>query len=430
MGKFWIVLLSMLVLGLPFAAAQDDGVLFSQFATDAEATSEFGDTSWSALQATGAPNVTQCGDNGFAWASADSTEEATLTVTFAVPVLAQEVVIYQSYNPGAIVEVALLEDGDEVETFTVEEVDGDECPVGISVDVSGVDALVDGVAITVDQSITDNWSEIDAVELIGFVGVGTEVEVFAVEAEASSEYGEDGYSAMQATGAPNVEGCIDSPNAWASAEGTEEAELTVYFPMALIPSRIDIYQSLTPGAITQVDFILPDGELVEVEDSADPGTDCPGVFSLEIDAEGTAVVGAVIYLDQSITEYWNEIDAVGLVGEVAGEAGGGGSEDVEIEGELAYGDEVEGEFDGEAVFYTFEGEEGDEVTIALIAEDFDPLVQLLDAEGFELATDDDSGGNFNALIEGFELPADGTYVIVVTSFSGSGEGDFELSLDD
>ncbi len=62
------------------------------------------------------------------------------------------------------------------------------------------------------------------------------------------------------------------------------------------------------------------------------------------------------------------------------------------------------------------------------ADDFDPVLTLFDGDGREVATNDDrssqqqeryGGGTFDALIEQ-EVPAAGSYRIVITGFAGQG----------
>jgi len=70
---------------------------------------------------------------------------------------------------------------------------------------------------------------------------------------------------------------------------------------------------------------------------------------------------------------------------------------------------------------TFDGKAGQEISIA--ASDFggavvDPLMTLLDPDGNPIAGDDDFGGGLNALIDGFELPEDGTYTLLVSHAEG------------
>ncbi|HEX2620397.1 MAG TPA: pre-peptidase C-terminal domain-containing protein, partial [Phototrophicaceae bacterium] len=68
------------------------------------------------------------------------------------------------------------------------------------------------------------------------------------------------------------------------------------------------------------------------------------------------------------------------------------------------------------------------VTITLNSEAFDPLLIVEDSDGNEIARDDDSGGNSNSSLF---LPVTNseTYTLKVTSFGGSGRGDFALSVE-
>jgi hypothetical protein len=139
---------------------------------------------------------------------------------------------------------------------------------------------------------------------------------WASGAEATSQYGEVDWGAMQATGEPNSLVCADATTAWASASATEQAELTVTFDRPVIPALIHIYQSYYPGSITQVSVIDAEtGDILPIDDSADDTKNepCPRVFTVAPLAED-AISGVVISLDQSIGGSWNEIDAVELVG--------------------------------------------------------------------------------------------------------------------
>lgn len=69
--------------------------------------------------------------------------------------------------------------------------------------------------------------------------------------------------------------------------------------------------------------------------------------------------------------------------------------------------------------FVFDGRVGDIVTIAVNSTAFDPLIIVTDVNGRELARDDDSGPGFNALISNLRIPADGQYLIKVTSLSGA-----------
>jgi hypothetical protein len=85
--------------------------------------------------------------------------------------------------------------------------------------------------------------------------------------------------------------------------------------------------------------------------------------------------------------------------------------------------------------WQFEGSAGDSVSIQMDAvadPDFvslDTLLVLEYEDGTTLAEDDDGGEGTNSRIENFELPADGSYVIIATSYSGDDSGRYELRLD-
>ena len=300
------------------AAAQGGTVEFHQWATDAVASSQYGEDGWSAMQTTGAPNTQSCGDSGTAWASAESTEAATLTVTFEIPVTPQQVNIYETYNPGAITKIELVRsDGNGVVSVPNSADPGNlPCPGVLSINIPQDVPLVNGVIIYLDQSTTGDWNEIDAVELVGEASLGSSVSMWADYAEAGTQAGGDSWSASQAIGVPNSPDCADSEMAWESASESGTDQLTVFFPYLVIPSQLDIYQNYNPGAIVSVDLLAPDGTLVSIPDSADPGTSCPGKMSLKIDTKSMAM-GAVIHLDQSKTGNLSEIDAVQITGALA-----------------------------------------------------------------------------------------------------------------
>jgi len=142
------------------------------------------------------------------------------------------------------------------------------------------------------------------------------IKQWATSATASSEYGNPDWSAMQATGEPNALACEDSVNAWASATGEGQESLTLTFEQPVQPTQVNIHQNLTPGSIVRVELInASNGDIIEIPESADPGaTPCPRIFALDITDVDAAVTGVVVHLDESIGGYWNEIDAVELVG--------------------------------------------------------------------------------------------------------------------
>jgi len=96
---------------------------------------------------------------------------------------------------------------------------------------------------------------------------------------------------------------------------------------------------------------------------------------------------------------------------------------------VGVGDTVESSVDNGTVEYTITLAADESIVIALDSDDFDPYIEVLDSAGTSLATDDDSGGNFNALLD-FTAPADDTYTIVVQSWVGAATGSYTLSISE
>ncbi len=146
-----------------------------QWAGDAIASSQYGDPSWSALQAVGEPDTEACGDSDAAWASERGDTVEWLIVYYDTLVYATEVNIVQNYNADQVVQVDLVDqDGNFVTVYTQEpHLVEKPCPYTLSIPLDQTDFLVQGVRITVDQSALGlGWNEIDAVELVGLPGEG------------------------------------------------------------------------------------------------------------------------------------------------------------------------------------------------------------------------------------------------------------------
>ncbi len=157
-------------------------------------------------------------------------------------------------------------------------------------------------------------------------------------------------------------------------------------------------------------------ELAANDDSG--GTLNSQIADFELRADGTYTI--------VVTSFPNRARDEAITGAYTLTLEGAGGGPVVVEGEtLAYGQSVDGEVedDPDGAVYTFEGSAGDVVTITLESPDFDTFVILLDANGDEIAADDDSAGNLNSRIEAFELPEDGTYSIVVSSFGNRSSGE-------
>ena len=149
--------------------ATDTG-LIEQWATSAEASSQYGDADWSAQQATGEPDTLDGGDTPTAWAAAFVDSEAeSLVLAFDLPVIPAGIEIYESYNPGAIVMIEVLDPNTD-EWVVVWEGSADTAGQDVAVfspALAAVDFATNQVRLTIDEPSVSGWNEIDAVKLIG-----------------------------------------------------------------------------------------------------------------------------------------------------------------------------------------------------------------------------------------------------------------------
>lgn len=139
-----------------------------QWAATATASSEYGTDSWSAKQATKAPNVDTYGDNGYAWAPLEVNKgEETLEVTFTKAVNAVGLRILESYGAGTVTLVELKDvDGNYYTAW-----EGTDATTGLDylqVPVTLTTYKVNGARITFDTTLSPvEWAEVDAVQLVG-----------------------------------------------------------------------------------------------------------------------------------------------------------------------------------------------------------------------------------------------------------------------
>jgi hypothetical protein len=142
-----------------------------QWATDATASSSYndaqGDASWSAKQATGAPNVDKYADDGHAWASKtpDSGIE-WLDLRYAKPVHASEVRIRESCGSGAVIKVDLYDEAGAAHTVW-QGVDPTKDLNYLTLSFKPTDYRVNRVKVTLATNLIPGWNEIDAVQLVG-----------------------------------------------------------------------------------------------------------------------------------------------------------------------------------------------------------------------------------------------------------------------
>ena len=140
----------------------------AQWASGASASSQYTADAWSAAQATGLPNVFECEDHPFAWASLVPALD-WLEVTYAQPVRPAKIHIYENWAVGSIVKVEVRDvAGDYHVVYSALPALSISCPRVLAIDVTNVSAQVVAVRLTVDQKARNDWAEIDAVRLGGY----------------------------------------------------------------------------------------------------------------------------------------------------------------------------------------------------------------------------------------------------------------------
>ncbi|GAB5492306.1 MAG: hypothetical protein Phog2KO_25210 [Phototrophicaceae bacterium] len=97
---------------------------------------------------------------------------------------------------------------------------------------------------------------------------------------------------------------------------------------------------------------------------------------------------------------------------------------VSAQDEITCDSSVEGELDGDTANYQISVEEGQLLYVSLESEDFDTLLEVYEDDEL-VFSDDDGGEGLNSLLAITEA---GDYELVVTSFSGGAEGEFELNI--
>ncbi len=145
-----------------------------QWAVDAEASSTYAsdkEAGWAPVKMTGKPDVETYGDNGNAWAPKEADKGIEwIKLTFPEAINANEIRIRQTYGPGAIIKIELIDDKGKSSTVW-EGVDKTKYePNKIKYFVVAFDktAYKTKVAkITLATNSVQGWNEIDAVQLVG-----------------------------------------------------------------------------------------------------------------------------------------------------------------------------------------------------------------------------------------------------------------------
>jgi hypothetical protein len=141
---------------------------------------------------------------------------------------------------------------------------------------------------------------------------------WAIDATASSSYndaqGDAGWSAKQATGAPNVDTYSDDNHAWAPKTpdgGIEWLDLKYANPVHA--SEVRVRESMGSGAVIKVELFDEAGAAHTVWQGADPTKEL-NYLILKFKPTDYKVNRVKVTLATNVVPGWNEIDAVQLVG--------------------------------------------------------------------------------------------------------------------
>lgn len=141
--------------------------LLHQWAATATASS-FYPPDYDAQGATGPPDVPACQDSPDAWAAATPNGIDTLELSYTTPVFATSLTIHQNTQPGFISKVELVDErGEVIPVYSAAPTLNSTCPFAFPITFAQTLSRIVKVRITLDQRGGTNWSEIDAVELVG-----------------------------------------------------------------------------------------------------------------------------------------------------------------------------------------------------------------------------------------------------------------------
>lgn len=144
-------------------------------------SSQYGNPSWQAANVSGPPRVfPQHGDNALAWAAAPRGSREYIELVYDKAVVPVEIIIYETYHAGGVRTVSAKDDyGNWIPIYNAENLENilESRKLSLAVDPEGTsrkltlpsaDFVTRELRIDIDQSLCNDWAEIDAVELVGF----------------------------------------------------------------------------------------------------------------------------------------------------------------------------------------------------------------------------------------------------------------------
>ena len=141
---------------------------------------------------------------------------------------------------------------------------------------------------------------------------------WAIQATASSAYndaqGVAGFSANQATGAPNVEKYGDNDAAWTPKTPDGGIEwLDLKYPKPVHATEVRVRESNASGAVIKIEFYDEQGVAHAVWQGNDPTTEL-NYLMVKFPKTTFKTDRVKVTLATNVVPGWNEIDAVQLVG--------------------------------------------------------------------------------------------------------------------
>ncbi len=328
MQRNWFIISGFILLLLFGTVSEVRGQSFTQWAITASASSEYGSTDWSAQQALGKPDVyPNYVDSAYAWAPAYKNNGLQwIELGFLEAVYVECVEIYETYGPGAVVKVELIDEtgGSHLVWEGIEEQAATTARVA-SIKNSLVTAPCNKVRITLDTEVTGGWNEIDAVSITGSYespwplaqGSDDAILQWASSAKASSQFREDRWTPGHMTGRPDVYPRYgDYDTAWvASASDGGQEWVELFYDEAVYVNRIDVYETHNPGAIVKAELIDETGRNHVIwEGRAGAAPEESRVFMIENTSTNVPARRVRLVLQTDQVPGWNEIDAVCLIG--------------------------------------------------------------------------------------------------------------------
>lgn len=280
-----------------------------------------GKRSFGPEQATGAPDVPEAGDNGFAWASRQQDDQKEwLVCEYEKAVELKSVSVYETYNPGALYKLTVFDpDGKEVTAWEGKDPTPSTKQSGISIIPLRIKFPVKKLKLYLDSPSVPGWNEIDAVGItdskqqIHWASRVTASSTFAQPAATPSVRTNRSWGPEQVQGEPNTNEAGDRPTAWASSTTDGQKEwLICEYEDAFKPEQIVVHENYNPGAVYKITSLDGDEEtsLWEGEDPT-PRDEPRGISVFPVKL--TEPIRRIkIYIDSPAVPGYNEIDAVGL----------------------------------------------------------------------------------------------------------------------